>query len=112
MTASAPGKLILFWEHAVVFGEPALATAINLRAEVYARPHPEWRAGGGSIDQPPDRYVKGAGAEGETSGPPWLEIRPNGPRGAGPGGPPAGAPGAPRGPPVVGGAIDAATSAR
>ena len=50
MAASAPGKLILFGEHAVVFGEPALATAINLRAEVYARPHPEWRADGGSIE--------------------------------------------------------------
>src|SRR2546422_866210 len=49
MAASAPGKLILFGEHAVVFGEPALATAINLRAEVYARPHPEWRVGGGLL---------------------------------------------------------------
>src|SRR5207244_4269858 len=50
MAASAPGKLILFGEHAVVFGEPALATAINLRAEVYARPHPAWRADGSPID--------------------------------------------------------------
>lgn len=31
VTCSAPGKMILFGEHAVVFGKPALALAINLR---------------------------------------------------------------------------------
>ena len=31
VTCSAPGKMILFGEHAVVFGKPALAIAINLR---------------------------------------------------------------------------------
>jgi len=83
MAASAPGKLILFGEHAVVFGEPALATAINLRAEVYARPHPEWRADGGSIDEPRYRYVKAAIAKVKTSGPLWLEVRSMVPSGAG-----------------------------
>ncbi|MBX8642474.1 MAG: mevalonate kinase [Thermoplasmata archaeon] len=33
-TFSAPGKIILFGEHAVVFGEPAISTAINLRSNV------------------------------------------------------------------------------
>ena len=83
MAASAPGKLILFGEHAVVFGEPALSTAINLRAEVYARPHPEWRADGGSIDEPRYRYVKAAVAKVKTSGSLWLEIRSMVPSGAG-----------------------------
>jgi len=83
MAASAPGKLILFGEHAVVFGEPALATAINLRAEVYARTHPEWRADGGSIDEPRYRYVKAAIAKVKTSGPLWLEVRSMVPSGAG-----------------------------
>lgn len=34
VTASAPGKIILFGEHFVVFGEPAIACAVDLRAKV------------------------------------------------------------------------------
>src|SRR2546426_2999307 len=112
MAASAPGKLILFGEHAVVFGEPALSTAINLRAEVYARPHSEWRADGGSIDEPPDRYVKGAVAKGEKAGPPWLQIRSVVPRGAGLRAPAAGAAGTPRAVHGGGGATDPKKIAR
>ena len=36
--ASAPGKLILFGEHIVVYGEPAIATAIDKRAYATATP--------------------------------------------------------------------------
>lgn len=35
-TASSPGQIFLFGEHAVVYGQPALATAINARTEVKA----------------------------------------------------------------------------
>ncbi|PSQ16375.1 mevalonate kinase [Halobacteriales archaeon QS_8_69_26] len=36
VTASAPGKVYLFGEHAVVYGEPAVPCAIDLRARVTA----------------------------------------------------------------------------
>src|SRR5467141_3490144 len=83
MAASAPGKLILFGEHAVVFGEPALSTAINLRAEVFARPHKEWLADGASLDVPRFRYVKAAVGKAKPDGPLWIEIRSMVPSGAG-----------------------------
>jgi mevalonate kinase len=83
MAASAPGKLILFGEHAVVFGEPALCTAINLRAEVYTRPHTAWLADGASIDEPRYRYVKAAITKAKADGPLWIEVRSMVPSGAG-----------------------------
>jgi len=83
MAASAPGKLILFGEHAVVFGAPALSTAITLRAEVYARPHDEWLADGASLDEPRFRYVKACVQRSNVSGPLWIEIRSMVPSGAG-----------------------------
>src|SRR5207244_4977942 len=91
MAASAPGKLILFGEHAVVFGEPALSTAINLRAEVYARPHTEWLVDGASLEESRFRYVKAAVAKAKPDGPLWIEIRSMVPSGAGLGSSAAGA---------------------
>ncbi len=41
VTASAPGKVYLFGEHAVVYGEPAVPCAISLRASVTAEERTE-----------------------------------------------------------------------
>jgi len=83
MAASAPGKLILFGEHAVVFGEPAVSTAIDLRVEVYGRAHTEWLVDGASLEEPRYRYVKAAVARVGAPDPLWLEIRSQLPSGAG-----------------------------
>jgi mevalonate kinase len=41
VTASAPGKLMLYGEHAVVYGSPCIVTAVDQRVRVDSRA--KWR---------------------------------------------------------------------
>ena len=51
VTASAPGKAILFGEHSVVYGEPAVAVAIDARVEISVEPcDGVWRMDGLPLD--------------------------------------------------------------
>ncbi|HJM13040.1 MAG TPA: mevalonate kinase [Candidatus Thalassarchaeaceae archaeon] len=53
-SAFAPGKCILFGEHAVVFGHPAVAVAIDQGVRVSIRESPSWILEGASFD--PSRH--------------------------------------------------------
>lgn len=55
---SAPGKLILFGEHAVVFGEPALSIAVDLRVRMRAERSSAFEVNGESINRRKYRYIK------------------------------------------------------
>ena len=50
VVASAPGKCILFGEHAVVYGQPAVAVAIEQRLTVSMTPATSWSVDGSALD--------------------------------------------------------------
>ena len=83
VACSAPGKIILFGEHAVVFGEPALAVAIDLRTTVRAVPANAWSVNGASLGDPHYKYVRIAVERSGTIGPLSMTIQSAIPEGSG-----------------------------
>ncbi len=77
VTASAAGKAILFGEHAVVYGEPALAIAIDARVSVSLEPcQGDWKIDGYPLDSsrhPHIAYLKNA-ILGDNSEPYSIQI--------------------------------------
>ena len=57
ITASAPGKCILFGEHAVVYGEPAVAVALEQRMHLKLIPSTSWSLNGAELDEEKHPHV-------------------------------------------------------
>ncbi len=73
-TASAPGKLIMLGEHAVVFGQPALAIAIDLTTTVRMEESRRFTMNGESLDITQLSYVNTAISQYWGNQPLSLEI--------------------------------------
>jgi mevalonate kinase len=66
---SAPGKMILFGEHAVVFGKPALALAIDLRISSSVKPSNQYSVNGHPMRKKHHAYIS-ASLDEAWNGPP------------------------------------------
>ncbi|HLY76918.1 MAG TPA: hypothetical protein VKT21_03440, partial [Thermoplasmata archaeon] len=60
VVARAPGKCILFGEHAVVRGQPEVLLAVDLYTQVAIQPSPEWRLNGHTGAVAGHRYLQAA----------------------------------------------------
>ena len=89
VTASAPGKCILFGEHAVVYGQPAVAVAIDQRIKVKIQPSQTglWLLDGGDLNFKRNPHIAGLidrlWADDETLQPLSFYIEGNIPRASG-----------------------------
>ncbi|MCI4348375.1 MAG: hypothetical protein L3J97_07155, partial [Thermoplasmata archaeon] len=60
VVARAPGKCILFGEHAVVRGQPEVLLGIDVYTQVAVRAAPEWRLNGHAEPVASHRYLQEA----------------------------------------------------
>ena len=60
VVARAPGKCILFGEHAVVWGQPEVLLAIDVYTQVAIRASAEWRLNGHPEPVATHRYLQAA----------------------------------------------------
>ncbi len=80
---SAPGKIILLGEHAVVFGRPAIALAIGLRLRCVVGPSDQFIVNGQPITEKAHSYIMTAVKENWTGGPLSIDISSEIPSGSG-----------------------------
>ena len=75
--ASAPGKCILFGEHAVVYGQPAVAVAIDARLAISLEENEDWRIDGMRFNPSRHPHVEALKQRLWADGPP-LSIKVSG----------------------------------
>lgn len=80
---SAPGKIILLGEHAVVFGKPAIALSIGLRSRCEATPSSKFTINGHPLHDHAGSYVSMAVRENWNGGPLALKVQSEIPSGSG-----------------------------
>lgn len=83
VTASAPGKLILMGEHAVVFGQPAIALAIDLRLNCTIVPSASFSVNGEPLSDRQHSYVWAALRIAWDSSPVSIQVNSGLPSGSG-----------------------------
>jgi mevalonate kinase len=81
--ASAPGKVILLGEHAVVFGRPAIALSIDLRLRCSVRPSSASTMNGQPMDDRAGPYLAAVLREHGPEGPVAVDIASSLPSGSG-----------------------------